>query len=103
MSKQQHTPGPWRITYGTKFLGVQNQGALGYLAQISLENDGGKEQALADARLIAAAPEMMECLKQCQKWFEIYAPVADTINGKIAELPMLTRVKKLIAKAEGEK
>jgi len=53
------------------------------------------------ARLFCAAPEMLECLKFCDKWFERFAPVADTVNGKKAILPMLECVKQSIAKAEG--
>lgn len=53
--------------------------------------------------LIAAAPEMLEALKFCQKWFEKWSPTADMIEGKVGELPMLTSVKSVIAKAEGSK
>ena len=54
------------------------------------------------ADLFSAAPELLETLKYCQTWFEKYAPGAGLINGKQAELPMLTSVKKAIAKAEGK-
>jgi hypothetical protein len=59
--KANHTPGPWRITYGTEALGIQNEGALGYLALVPFTANN-KPVALADARLIAASPALQAAL-----------------------------------------
>lgn len=88
MSK--HTPGPWNV-----------QAQTGYSHRV-LPKAESPEEHLANARLIAAAPQMLECLKYCQKWFEKWAPTADMVDGKLGELPMLTAVKAAIAEAEGK-
>ena len=62
MEKQQHTPGPWRVNMDCEdaFLGKISveAGNSYYIAQV----DEGRSQ-LANARLIAAAPELLEALE----------------------------------------
>lgn len=62
MSK--HTPGPWRsnTAYDTKYLKVVCQGDANIVCRV---HGGGvsEETAIADARLIAVAPEMLEKLE----------------------------------------
>ena len=53
MSKLKHTPGPWKV----REIGTQNYYEIGNGRHRTA--DVGKE---SDARLIAAAPEMLECL-----------------------------------------
>lgn len=96
MSKATFTPGPWvseptgdgdfRITYN-------EQG--NWLAEVFA--DGAPDNAIADARLIAAAPEMLEALKTAKDtiraWhgpndWEIYdrsSPEMKAINAAIAK------------------
>ena len=56
----QHTPGPWRVAKQGE-LGTQQLPILRSDGKIiaAIRNEGG----LADARLIAAAPELLEALK----------------------------------------
>jgi hypothetical protein len=59
----KHTPGPWRIT--TDFIGVHDEDGR----QIaSLDSEGSPEidedESLANAYLMAAAPEMLALLKE---------------------------------------
>lgn len=62
----RHTPGPWEVTYSTNFPDqqtVQAEGSDRILALI----DRADEQDYANARLIAAAPELLSALKAaCQ-------------------------------------
>lgn len=86
---QKHTPGPWEITYGTKVLAIRSRGALGYLATTSEYN---RDEQLANARLIAAAPEMLAALKSVCNYL-------DGMKGPFNH--ELLNLKDVIAKAEG--
>lgn len=65
----QHTPGPWKLSdfevYPTVWKGAENTRNHALIARVS--NWGGetnelREQAAANARLIAAAPELLNAL-----------------------------------------
>lgn len=73
MKKQQHTPGPWRVTYdGTAYF-VQEHLKTEVL---SVDEHGNpckwSKEREGNARLIAAAPDLLEALK---------ATVADTAHS----------------------
>lgn len=92
-SKAAHTPGPWEFR---KFV----NGSFGIFAKDSVEFICKVEQwsdavDLADARLIAAAPEMYEALKDCLDRFVAAFPEAK-------EYDPIKRGYAAIAKAEGE-
>lgn len=101
-TKQKHTPGPWRSWYtgrgNSVFFHVSATvpavpGFCGptekQIAQIS-PTDGTSEQA--NARLIAASPELLEALKD--------AVCALQCSGK--DWPAETKARAAIAKATGE-
>lgn len=82
------TPGPWKMTLGRSTCAVKQEGALGYLCEMS---DYARQEQIANARLIAAAPEMLAALKKIDWLFA---------SGQFHEItPKL--LQKLIAKAEG--
>lgn len=87
---QKHTPGPWRIgDAGQTVYGAKAEGEFPkVVADTSKSMTVGERRA--NARLIAAAPELLEALRdlqaQCQKW----APTIDQSRARAA-----------IAKAEG--
>ena len=63
MSEAKHTPGPWMFVPAggvawNEYPIVQRQSAGGFQVV-----DADKERATADARLIAAAPELLEALQ----------------------------------------
>lgn len=107
MSK--HTPGPWEVHNGTDVYPVDDEKARFYVADCDPDNapvassllepgehpntDATYEQAMANARLIAAAPDMLEALRR----FEAYYPAG--INPWLDEAASLARA--AIAKAEG--
>lgn len=67
----KHTPGPWEVfddVEGCEFPGIDNAGESIVLCG-SIFDDGGirgdtKEERLANARLIAAAPDMLEAIEE---------------------------------------
>lgn len=116
MSETKHTPGPWMALTGE---------VTGILDQASVVHDPGKNKEyvfiaetadidetlplvvrVANARLIAAAPEMLEALKDGLTAFELFmkhanwgasALTADAIRGA-NEMP--GKMRSAIAKAE---
>lgn len=64
MSK--HTPGPWRIgtpgPNGCYTVGTE-RGLMTAMVAHSINEPDQKEQAIADAALISAAPELLEALE----------------------------------------
>lgn len=54
----EHTPGPWKI--GRNIIGVRDEtGFKRHIAAVLWDDEQGK----ADARLIAAAPDLLEALR----------------------------------------
>ena len=100
MKNNKHTPGPWKIFKGTRndvlltrverkdrFHGIVNEANLP-LAEIILGSTD------ANARLIAAAPEMLEALEIAVKFF--------TDNYPKGELSWMEKLEAAIRKAKGE-
>ena len=97
-----HTPGPWRVTRHTEFLvkvETRNTVICDALGKLT-------EETLANARLIASAPEMLAALEACLPW------LGKAVFYDIASLPVqtskedlssvLSMAGKAIAKARGE-
>jgi hypothetical protein len=91
----QHTPGPWEIR-DSEVLG----GPFGYCIDTDsfvvaeVYDDATELPALANARLIAAAPEMLEALYQYVSDLR-FPPQGDSIQRRIE------RAEAVIAKATG--
>lgn len=94
MSKTKHTPGPW-------YFGGKNRSGNYLVANRKIDRNGGissegefvcRDAYLADARLISAAPEMLEALKEAEEIcnFTGYQKTA-----------LLRKIRAAIAKAEG--
>jgi len=83
----KHTPGPWSIGFASDDSKVQIISADGYhLAYVE------QDPIYPNARLIAAAPEMLECLQDVIEWLTSgkvdgvgfdHAQVEDTIRAAI--------------------
>jgi hypothetical protein len=60
MAEQKHTPGPWHVT------GSDVGGAMVVTDQVEIAGwpDMPQDRSMANARLIAAAPELLEACKQ---------------------------------------
>ncbi len=64
---KKHTPGPWyRGEVDNSIYIWEEGGDGGFIAEVSSE-DTDAETLVANARLIAAAPELLEALELCRK------------------------------------
>lgn len=95
MSK--HTPGPWsskdidnKVSIPLKAIYCER---IGF--SVVFVNGHGEEEAFANARLIAVAPELLEALQDCLAFLERDMPVAS--SG-----PERRKARAVIAKATGE-
>lgn len=95
MSK--HTPGMWTAIGNQVFVGVHTNEPK-VIVQAKSQNAGEKiREAAANARLIAAAPEMLEALKYVLALSEGNSCLA---VGMLVEHH--SKIRQVIAKAEGE-
>jgi hypothetical protein len=95
MSNTQHTPGPW--IYDDRYVNViaeDGRAIAGRPAWSSLSPDSEE----ADARLIAAAPELLEACEAA-----LFAlDCAINLQGLQLLIPTADKVRAAIAKAKGE-
>jgi hypothetical protein len=93
-----HTPGPWRV-----MVSITGKGSELHIiseTRIHLASAGwleGSAEERANARLIAAAPELLECLQECIEWID------DEQRGvkELRRPGSIMRARKVIAKALG--
>ena len=91
--KHTFTPGPWAVEHSPtqcSYITVPERG--GYIATLA-----PCDERKANARLIAAAPELLEALEQLDAWFAS-GPLVD------GQPPVIAHgwIKSAIAKATGE-
>jgi len=103
MSETKHTPGPWKISDGAIL--CQNVNAYGnfHIARFDRGDSDNTGEDLANARLIAAAPELLAALKDTLCLAEAYF---DTLpdDGEAQDHYMtcvIELARNAIAKAEG--
>ena len=89
----KHTPGPWKLTEHDE-RSARIESRLEFIARIE-GIDWGSEECKANARLIAAAPDLLEALKNLL-WQH------DNNAGQLCGMA-LQDARAAIAKAEGEK
>lgn len=97
MTESKHTPGPWESFGGPDFCITDSNGAS--VAQLwNKYEDYFKpyEESEANARLIAAAPEMLEVLEYIKDWCSkgVWLTWGDTFFTK--------KIESAIQKARGE-
>ena len=99
--KAAHTPAPWRIEWNTAQGGeghyitdINDMGEISRIAAVLFHDDTDGETR-ANARLIAAAPELLAALKDVLR----IAQAASV--GVPGNSPRLDRARAAIAKAEG--
>ena len=81
MSKPNHTPGPWEHTGQGDIVGKEDNGyGLGYVDVCSVYLRTVRGRTNANARLIAAAPDLLEkaqaAMAACERMTEQYGDVA---------------------------
>ena len=99
----KHTPGTWyfetdgdgpQAQHHDRYIVASNGG--GRICTMHLPNSGGKSEIDANARLIAAAPEMLAILDSLRVWFIAPDLKAETLEG-YARL-----IQNTVKKAKGE-
>lgn len=119
MAEQKHTPGPWElapysdgdevinVVAGYKDLGG-GQSQAHWIAECEAGVDFGDDaEAIlatneANARLIAAAPDLLAALKEALSELATEYPIASRLAGNWPEMvPVFERINAAIAKAEG--
>lgn len=106
----QHTPGPWLCQptnidgpdYGVCIVADNLGGLVGAALPWATEIDSGDMARVeANARLIAAAPELLEALRAAENHFGPFAEV--TINGQhdTDDVRVTALMRAAIAKATG--
>lgn len=102
--KSNHTPGPWKIQEYDDAVIIENgfSGPVRELARVFTINPVTSNEDHANARLIAAAPDLLESCRSAQ--FTLYAAILDLkgarfnyIAGKLQE--ELRRMEAAVAKA----
>jgi len=70
----RHTPGPWIPLKGI-FWSVENEDGYRIASLVESENIGlpSNDDSQANAKLIAAAPDLLEALDRLTKWAEVMA------------------------------
>jgi len=111
MTQGKHTPGPWKVDSGEALKVRNNSGSIATIMQTHLTGRRSNDETMANARLIAAAPDMLEALSIARA--EIVALERDMetllrgdfVKGRTHEEtgdPLLV-VEAAIARATGEK
>ena len=98
-----HTPGPWKVVNHPKVAHVDSQRSVGAggngMASVAWLTGGALHQE-ANARLIAAAPELLEALERLASAWRRMGPRTATIDGKPTAVEQADAA---IAKARGGK
>ena len=96
---KKHTPGPWHVANG-----VQIRSARDQIAKVWMMRNG---EGNANAKLIAAAPELLEALRSVWLWMEDQADGQSKGGHATFDLMLLKEQRDIaraaIAKADGEK
>lgn len=99
---QKHTPGPWTFSTTGKImqgysqgLAIAQYGEANLIAGIFSDVRGGDETAKANAALIAAAPDLLEALKETKRFMD-FMPKG---IGRGAAAPLYQQVTAAIARA----
>jgi hypothetical protein len=93
--KKQHTPAPWIYEYDHLHGDASVEiGDRRFVVQIDAINGGTEDEQIANARLIAAAPEMLEALEGMLEW-------ARRVKGKPPEGLEVFNAINAIARAMG--
>lgn len=108
MGKTAHTPAPW--FHDVDGFGSNRVGAFGFdthdgtaiLAQVRAPDEVGFETAKANARLIAAAPDLLEALEQYLPILEALEKTAAwDVYAKGTGIASANRYRAAIARAKG--
>ena len=85
-TKMKHTATPWTIHWGMAqggdgpwIMDAQDHGDLSRIAMVAFHDDTSGDETRANAKVIAAAPEMLASLIACVEWLGAIVP-AEFLN-----------------------
>lgn len=93
MSK--HTPGPWSVAETRHKYDTVIRGPKGEPIALALIAGYTKQEGAANARLIAAAPDLLRYLKEARRTLEMWKDVAPAVS-------LCADIDAAIARATGE-
>ena len=99
--KTTHTQGEWKVTTdGQKVTSILDRNDANGFNNICSINEHIEERE-ANAKLIAAAPELLDALKDCEKLLSIYAESTESsLNNKGADAQIWRNAKQAINKTK---
>jgi hypothetical protein len=95
----KHTPGPWKAA--GDFIGTDEADpqTIAYVSDHRNRRPRGNDVDKANARLIAAAPELLEALQDCKARLRL---LIDSDRHKLLDTAAVRKAIAAIAKATGE-
>lgn len=98
----KHTPGPWEHTGQGDIVGKEDNGyGLGYVDVCSVYLRAVRGRTNANARLIAAAPDLLEALEDALSDYDAWMKDADVTPNE-SLLAWTNKARAAIASARGE-
>lgn len=100
MATTKHTPGPWTLSSGNPIKIFKNQGVALPIADVKVDlwDRMSSDEAIANARLIAAAPDlldscigMIEYLDKNYPW-SLSEPLKSLKSGMVAAIAKATTI-----------
>lgn len=113
MSKEKFTKGPWQVVFAAGFDAEIGVGMDSYLKDESdfytnhlwtceVQSEDADDECLANAALIAAAPEMYGMLEYVKRSFELMVELEVVKCAKDKLEVDIAAIESLLAKARGE-
>ena len=101
MSQAKHTPGPWferREGFSTVYIEARIGGGMLQEVAACGPTEAGQDQQAANARLISAAPELLDALRMALDWID-----AVPVDLQLPTMPGFDRdyVDSLVGRAQG--
>ena len=98
----QHTPGPWSVEAREGMPGREVRAGATYVVAVVSTTSNDESNRLANARLIAAAPDLLAALEQLLQGFE-HLRIRDG-SGELQPLnnPIIDRARAAIRQAKGD-
>lgn len=98
----KHTPGPWELSEGNTSLWAKSPwNARVRIAEIKRHSPMNGIDSDANARLIAASPELLEALEKTVTWLKHLADREETVKEGGPVLETIREAREAIAKATG--
>ena len=106
----KHTPGPWYALRGQRNISIRHKTGDKFLSMVNVASVRGNLPAdcpygssEANARLIAAAPELLEALEEAENALADYIPTIERTGASLNYgHSVLKKARAAIAKATGE-